>query len=147
MGRHSNQMLFISYKEIMPRLNFFFFFGNVVENITLCSHNSIKCMSYHFNITQTIKRRLRLEIRLMRKAKLTLNDNTNGGWKEWRETIRAPKVVDWRWTGAEPPAPGSSHFWRQATSEPRVLVSWYVKWEFYSMGLRGEMKFLENAFR
>lgn len=50
-------------------------------------------------------------------------------------------------TGAEPPAPGSFHFWRQATSEPRVLVSWYVKWEFYSMGLRGEMKFLENAFK
>lgn len=66
---------FVSYKEIMQRLDFCF--GKAVENITLCSHNSIKCIFYHLNVAQTIKGRLRLEICLMRKAEATFSDNTD----------------------------------------------------------------------
>lgn len=62
----------------MPRLDFFFF-GKAVETVILCSHNSIKYMFYHLNVTQTIKGHLRLGISLMRKSKPTFSDNTNRG--------------------------------------------------------------------
>lgn len=78
-------MLIISYKEIMLRL-IFSPFGNAVEHITLCSHNSIKCMSYHLNLAQTIKGRPRLEICLLRKAKPAESDNTDVGDGESEKT-------------------------------------------------------------
>ena len=91
---------FISYKEIMPRRDlFFFFFGKAVETITLCSHNSIKCMFYHLNVAQTGKGAWDWKC-IMRKAKLNLirpvgikggkNGHSSGHWPSMPRTPCQP---------------------------------------------------------
>lgn len=107
-------MLFISYKEIRLRLKFF---GNNVENITLCSHNSIKCMSYHLNRAQTMKGRPRMEICLLRKAKPTSVITPTRDRRVTRNDYSTESHSTMNVGGPHhsPPPPGS-----QVTADPRV---------------------------